>query len=132
MSRPGPDAGLGSPPYVALRLRLLDLAGTIEGEGEPEASRALREVVGAWWEEQQRWNQGLAGRLGVHHEINNALVGVRGNAQLLLMGPMGQEPALKERLEIVIRESVRIKEAASRLRELKSALGGSDQTSRAA
>ena len=37
----------------------------------------------------RRGTAGWRRLLGVHHEINNALVGVRGNAQLLLMGPAG-------------------------------------------
>ena len=64
----------------------------------------------------------MARQLGVHHDINNALVGVRGNAQLLLMGPAGQTPGARDRLEVVLRESDRIREAAHRLNALKSAL----------
>jgi nitrogen-specific signal transduction histidine kinase len=59
----------------------------------------------------------------VHHEINNALVGVRGNAQLMLINMAGQSPAVRERLEVVLRESGRIQEATVRLRELRQVLG---------
>jgi nitrogen-specific signal transduction histidine kinase len=59
----------------------------------------------------------------VHHEINNASVGVRGNAQLMLMQPAGQAPGVRERLEVVLRESGRIQEATVRLGELKGLLG---------
>jgi len=58
----------------------------------------------------------------VYHDINNALVGVRGNAQLLLMGPAGAVPGARDRLEVVLRESDRIREAAHRLNALKSVL----------
>jgi nitrogen-specific signal transduction histidine kinase len=61
--------------------------------------------------------------LGVHHEINNALVGVRGNTQLMLMDPSGPGPGARERLEVVLRESGRIQEATLRLRDLKGVLG---------
>jgi nitrogen-specific signal transduction histidine kinase len=70
--------------------------------------------------------------LGVHHEINNALVGVRGNAQLLLMDPNVQSPVVREKLEVLLRESGRIRDAAARLRELKAALHGPGTSSRAA
>lgn len=125
---PGPAA---SPPWEALRERLTRLADTLEPAAPAEA-RALRETVEAWWREQQAWGEALASTLSVHHEINNALVGVRGNAQLVLIGPHGREVAVRERMEVVIRESDRIHQAAGRLRDLKAALVASGPAARAA
>ena len=71
-------------------------------------------------------------QLGVHHEINNALVGVRGNTQLLMLSEAAGTPAVRERLEVVIRESGRIRDAAVQLQELKAALHGSGSIPRAA
>ena len=60
--------------------------------------------------------------LSINHDINNALVGVFGNAQLLALGPAGQMPGVKERLEVIQREAKRIKDAALRLAEIKHSL----------
>ena len=113
-----------APPYAALRERLMELALTLEGAGRTNEAEALRRTVNDWWRDQQQWDTRLSQGLGLHHEINNALVGVRGNTQLLLMGPAGQQPGTRERLEVVIRESGRIQEAAGRLRELRLVIGG--------
>jgi len=88
--------------------------------------------VEGWWEEQRRWEERLGQLLGVHHEINNALVGVRGNTQLLMLSEAAGTPAVRERLEVVIRESGRIRDAAVQLQELKAALHGSGSIARAA
>jgi hypothetical protein len=115
----------GQPPAPsrdALRLRVADAADRLEaGDGEG-ARRELRAALEEWAAVERAWAADLALRLGVHHGINNALVGVRGNVQLLLMNPVAQVPGVKDRLEVVLRESDRIKEAALRLRELKSEL----------
>ena len=120
------------PPWESLRAHLLASADELTAAGDGPAGAALRATVESWWEEQQRWNREIAGLLGVHHEINNALVGVSGNAQLLLMSPTGQQPGVRERLEVVMRESQRIRDAAAQLRGLRAALGaagGPDPTS---
>jgi nitrogen-specific signal transduction histidine kinase len=119
------------PPYEALRARLLALADALAAKS-PEAAAELRAAVEHWWTDQLDWNARIAATLAVHHEINNALVGVRGNAQLVMIGPAGQQPGVRERLEVVIRESERIQQAAARLRGLKSAFGSPDAPSRAA
>lgn len=121
-----------TPPYVALHERLRAVARGLEGAGHASEAEALHATLDAWWREQQAWDADLSRLLGLHHEINNALVGVRGNTQLLMMGPAGQLPGTRERLEVVIRESVRIQEAAGRLRELKLVVGGAGPTSHAA
>jgi signal transduction histidine kinase len=64
----------------------------------------------------------LLSSLSVNHDINNALVGVVGNAQLLGLGPAAALPGVKERLEVITRESNRIKMATLRLSEIKQAL----------
>ena len=114
---------LPRPPYERLREQLLEKASARERDGDPEGAAAMRSMVDGWWNEQEQWNTRVRDVLGVHHEINNALVGVRGNAQLMLINMAGQTPAVRERLEVVLRESGRIQEATVRLRELRQVLG---------
>jgi len=114
---------LPRPPYERLREQLLAQASAQERGGDPEGAAAIRALLDGWWAEQEQWNTRVRDALGVHHEINNALVGVRGNAQLMLMNMAGQTPAVRERLEVVLRESGRIQEATVRLRELRQVLG---------
>lgn len=123
---------LTPPPYEQLRSRLIEEAGARERAGDSESAAALRALVEAWWSEQEAWNNRVRDVLGVHHEINNALVGVRGNAQLMLMNPAGQGPGVRERLEVVLRESGRIQEATAQLRDLKGVLGSPVPRPRAA
>jgi hypothetical protein len=117
------DVTMPGAPHAALRAAVLDVARRLEAAGQVEASGELCAALESWWQEQLGWTGGLARQLGVYHDINNALVGVRGNTQLLLMGPAGAVPGAKDRLEVVLRESDRIREAAHRLNVLKSALG---------
>jgi len=125
------DPALPLPPFETLHQRLMELANGIEAES-PAAAGALRETLESWWREQLEWNRETAALLSLHHEINNALVGVRGNAQLLMIGPAGKVPGVRERLEVVIRESERIQQAAARLRGLKATLGNREPGARAA
>ncbi len=60
--------------------------------------------------------------LAVNHDVNNALVGIFGNAQLLGLGPAGQIPGVADRLAVITREANRIKQAALRIAELKEGL----------
>jgi signal transduction histidine kinase len=122
---PGAHGGerLPPPPFVRLRERLEEEATAIERSGDARAAGSLRALVETWWFEQESWNARVRDVLGVHHEINNALVGVRGNMQLVLMDPSGPGPDARERLEVVLRESTRIQEASFRLRDLKGVLG---------
>ena len=119
-------------PWQGLQRNLASHVEALRDRGDAAAAAELHAIVDQWWSEQQEWDARMAELLTVHHEINNALVGVRGNAQLLLMGPAGQMTGVRERLEVVLRESSRIQEAAGRLRELKSSLGGQAPHSRAA
>jgi len=73
-------------------------------------------------EESDTLKRRLVTTLSVNHDINNALVGVVGNAQLLGLGPAAALPGVKERLEVIARESRRIKDATLRLSELKQTL----------
>jgi signal transduction histidine kinase len=127
-----PESSLPTPPYETLRARLEELARTLDAAGAGQHAAALRAALDPAWRAHLEWSERVGRALAAHHEINNALVGVRGNAQLLMMGPAGREPGVKERLEVVIRESQRIQEAAGRLREVRAALSGSDPAARAA
>ena len=133
MRRTGETASnLKAPSYATLHQRLMaGLAALEAGSGGPSAG-GLRETIDEWWRVQRDWNDQLVQLFGMYHEVNNALVGIRGNAQLLQMGPVGQHPGVQERLEVVIRESQRIHDAIGRLREAKAALLGPDSASRAA
>jgi signal transduction histidine kinase len=120
---PGATNGtLPGAPHSALRATVLDVARRLEAAGQAEPAGELRAALETWWLGQLDWTGELARQLGMHHDINNALVGVRGNAQLLLMGPAGATPGARDRLEVVLRESDRIREAAQRLNALKSVL----------
>ena len=123
MNRDGTQGGLPPAPFERLRERLLEEAAERERAGDTRSAESLRAIVEDWWAEQDIWNARVRETLGLHHEINNALVGVRGNAQLMLMNPAGLTPGVRERLEVVLRESGRIQEAAARLRALKAVLG---------
>jgi nitrogen-specific signal transduction histidine kinase len=122
---------LAPPPWEALRARLSAIADALEAHSPVDAA-ALRDAAEAWWGEQHAWAEELARALAAHHEINNALVGVRGNAQLVLLGPFGREAGVRERLEVVIRESDRIQQAVARLGGVRAALGHGGGAARAA
>ena len=132
MSTPLPGGKFLPPPGHALRTRLLTTADELMRGGQEAAARALRATVEAWWAEEEAWLANVANVLRIHHEINNALVGVRGNAQLLLMTPATEQPGVRERLEVIVRESTRIKEAATRINELKASIVGPGPSARAA
>ncbi len=121
-SRAAPAAAASPPPTAALRASVLAAAERLEQSGCADRAHELREALESWDREHGGWTGDLARQLGVHHDINNALVGVRGNVQLLLMGPAAQIPGVRDRLEVVLRESDRIRDAAVRLHSLKMAL----------
>lgn len=123
---------LPPPPYDGLREGVLRFAETLRGAGDANGAHTLESMIERWSDAQAEWNEAFANRLRLYHEINNALVGVRGNAQLLLLGPLGDEPDVRQRLEVVIRESTRIKEAASVLRQIREDYPGQGISSRAA
>lgn len=114
------SGGPAGPPWLKLRGELARLVGELERAGDARGASALGRVLQTWWDEQSQWDARLQQDLSLHHEVANALVGVRGNVQLMLMGSANAPPALRERLEVVMRESTRIQDAVIRLRELKS------------
>ena len=120
------------PPWVTFYRRLLAHADDLDARGGDADAAALRALATVWWSEQEEWRARMFETLRVHHEINNALVGIRGNAQLLMMGPAAQVPGVKDRLEVMLRETRRIQEAGLKLRELKTTLGGASPLERAA
>jgi signal transduction histidine kinase len=124
--------GFPPPPAPALRERLMATADGLARAGQDGAARALRATVESWWTEEQAWLATVVEVLRLHHEINNALVGVRGNAQLLLMTPATEQEGVRERLEIIVRESTRIKEVTARISELKASIVGPGPSARAA
>ncbi len=115
-----------------LRAELEGLAGELAAAGRHHEAQQLRQSVEAWWSGRQGALGELHHALGVHHEINNALVGVSGNVQLLLLGPAAQQAGVRERLEVILREAERIKVAALRLRELRGAVAPGEGSRRAA
>ena len=127
---PAPD--VKPPPSAALHARMIAALAAVEAEQGGDGARELRAALEELWRAQQEWNAHLAELFGAHHEINNALVGIRGNAQLILRSPVAEQPGVRERLEVVIRESQRIQEAVARLGDARSAFLGSDPASRAA
>jgi hypothetical protein len=97
--------------------------GAPDGQGTPDASPPLASgAPAAEPSELDLLRRRVIEALSVNHDINNALVGVFGNAQLLALGPAGQMPGVKERLEVIQREAKRIKDAALRLSEIKHSL----------
>jgi nitrogen-specific signal transduction histidine kinase len=123
---------LGPPPYARLRDRVARQVDELRARGETELATALEQEMEAWSVEQREWDARLVELLRLHHDINNALVGVSGNAQLLMRDPVAQKPGVRERLEVVVREAQRIQGAAGRLRELKVLIQGGSGESRAA
>ena len=104
---------------------LLALAARMRERGSAEA--------GAWADELEAHTLRLAAErdtllrrtfesLSVNHDVNNALVGIFGNAQLLGLGPAAKLPGVADRLAVITREAERIKQAALRISELKHGL----------
>ncbi len=122
-----PGGPLGVPPYRALRARLAGPLGELGARPE-----SLERELESWWSEQRAWEERLVELLRLHHDINNALVGVSGNIQLMLRDPAFAREGVRERLDVVMREAGRIQAAAARLRELKGALTEGADDARAA
>jgi signal transduction histidine kinase len=114
---PAPRA-TGDPALLALaaRLRARGDAESVACAGQLEVE-ALR--LGA---ERDAALTRVFESLSVNHDVNNALVGIFGNAQLLGLGPAGQLPGVADRLAVITREANRIKQAAQRIAELKHGL----------
>jgi len=113
----------GTPPWEGLRERLLERSEALREAGDPAGAAVLHAIVETWWAEQRRWTEALREALTANHEVNNALVGVSGNVQLLLLSPIGQQPGVRERLLTIQRESERVERAIRSLGEAKALLG---------
>ena len=98
------------------------LIALLKEREELELAERLEMAAARLAEESDTLKRRLLASLSVNHDINNALVGVVGNAQLLGLGPAAALPGVKERLEVIARESNRIKQATLKLSELKQAL----------
>ena len=101
---------------------------------EPEGVAEIKNIAGRARRNlaEELTRMGIDRVLSIHHEINNALVGIRGNTQLLLMAPVAEQPKVRERLEVVLRESTRIKDAAASIRELRLGVAGPGTSAHAA
>ena len=102
---------------------MLERSEAMAATGDTVGAAILHALVEAWWQEQQAWDAALRQTMMANHEINNALVGVSGNVQLLLMSAAGRQPGIRERLEVVLREAGRVERAARGLGERKAQLG---------
>ncbi|MFI5370743.1 MAG: hypothetical protein ACHQ52_04225 [Candidatus Eisenbacteria bacterium] len=125
---PDSEPGLPAPPWRAFHVELQQLAAGLAAAGDETGAARLDAATERWWSAQRSWSEAAAEVLRAHHEINNALVGVGGNAQLLLMGPAGQEPRGRGRLEVILREAARIEQVARRLAELRAQLRDDDRS----
>jgi signal transduction histidine kinase len=104
---------------------LLDLAVRLRGRGDAESATLAHELEAAartLAEEKDALERRIFESLAVNHDVNNALVGIFGNAQLLGLGPAAQLPGVADRLAVITREANRIKQAALRIAELKQGL----------
>ena len=97
--------------------------------GDGESAQKVRQLA----IRVEDWETALRDRVGealsTHHDLNNALTGVLGNAQLLLMGPAAEVPGAKKRLELLVHEAERIRDAACRLCDLRYELMQADHGS---
>src|SRR5262245_8588860 len=109
-STPEPTV-LAAPPWMALRARLLEHVARLSASGDATGAAVLHALVEGWWRDQTAWSATAREVLRATHEINNALVGVSGSAQLLLLGPLGQQNGVRERLQVVMREAERVERA---------------------
>jgi signal transduction histidine kinase len=98
------------------------LAQWLETNGQREAAERVRGLADHLIEWEAHVARQAGDALGVHHDIRNALTGVLGNAQLVLMGPAAENPTVKRRLESLIHEAERINEITDRLHQARSTL----------
>ena len=108
----------GDPALLALAERLRARGDAASVSLADELTAEARRLGG----ERDATLQRMFESLSVNHDVNNALVGIFGNAQLLGLGPAGQIPGVADRLAVITREANRIKQAALRIAELKQGL----------
>ena len=99
-----------------------EIAGWLEGRGEHEAAERVRALADHLVEWEARVTRQAGDALAVHHDIRNALTGVLGNAQLVLMGPGADVPGVRRRLESLVHEAERIKDITDRLHQARAEL----------
>ena len=109
---------IGDPALLALAVRLR-ARGDAESVACADELEAEARRLGA---ERDATLTRMFESLSVNHDVNNALVGIFGNAQLLGLGPAAQLPGVADRLAVITREANRIKQAALRIAELKHGL----------
>jgi signal transduction histidine kinase len=101
-----------------VRAHLLEIAATLQRDGAVHAAAELRELAETLGEPAPAASSPPSVRdtkvasAEALHEIHNALVGIRGHVHLLLHGPAGHEPRVRNGLEVILRESTRIEKAA--------------------
>lgn len=125
MTHPAFQSPLDEPRREPGDAALLSLVERLRARGDAE-SIACAAALDARARELAAQRDGLLRRtfesLSVNHDVNNALVGIFGNAQLLGLGPAARLPGVADRLAVIIREAERIKQAAIRIAELKQGL----------
>jgi len=104
-----------------------NLAQGLLARGEEDLARQALDLA----EHVESWERDLRGRvsavLATHHDMNNALTGVFGNAQLVLLGPASEVPGVRQRLETLLREAERLRDATAQLRTLRQELQQADR-----
>ena len=101
---------------------LLELVARLRDRGDAESADALQARAEELAGEGDALKRRVFESLSVNHDVNNALVGIFGNAQLLGLGPAAKLPGVADRLAVILREAERIKQAALRISELKNGL----------
>lgn len=96
-----------------------DLVAYLEQQGDEPSVRRAQELALRVTEWESDVRNRFAAVLAVHHDVNNALTGVLGNAQLLLMGPAAELPGVRKRLQTLLEEAERIRDVAARMRDLR-------------
>jgi len=99
-----------------------EIAAWLEGRGETEAAERVRALADHLIEWEAQVTRQASEALAVHHDIRNALTGVLGNAQLVLMGPGAEVPGVRRRLESLVHEAERIKDITDRLHQARAEL----------
>src|SRR6185436_3069469 len=119
---PLPNSAPDDLPRPTMDAELEAIVAQLRAEGSSALAERLEQAGLRLCEESDSLKRRLLSSLSVNHDINNALVGVVGNAQLLGLGPAAALPGVKDRLDVIARESNRIKQATLKLSELKQAL----------
>ena len=101
---------------------LEEIAMQLERSSLPRYADQLRGVATRIAAQEREFKDRVREVLAIHHEVNNALTGVLGNAQLLQMSPAAADPATKKRLDALSREAQRIRDIITILREFRRQL----------